>query len=179
MVAQATMIAMALAGIFTVVLPLGLGIFFWKRTGGAGGFSSLAAWYSLCLPWCWSSRLIGCCWEVRWAPALQGNLWLYALYAGLMAGAFEECGRWLALKLTLRWSRGPEDALMYGAGHGGIEAVLLAGMTMLNNIIISLALNQGGLGSCGGLHGPHPGGGYGGNPGDGRCPGGPLLLDGL
>ena len=34
----------------------------------------------------------------------------------LMAGAFEECGRWLALKSALRWSRGPEDALMYGAG---------------------------------------------------------------
>ena len=38
MVAQATMIAMALAGIFTVVLPLGLGIFFWKRTGGRWRF---------------------------------------------------------------------------------------------------------------------------------------------
>ena len=43
MVAQATMTAMALAGIFTVVLPLGLGIFFWRKTGGDGGFSSLAA----------------------------------------------------------------------------------------------------------------------------------------
>lgn len=75
----------------------------------------------------------------------QGNIWLYALYTGLMAGVFEECGRWLAFKLSLRWSRGPGDALMYGAGHGGIEAVLLAGMTMLSNIILALALNRGGL----------------------------------
>lgn len=34
---------------------------------------------------------------------------------------------------------------MYGAGHGGIEAVLLAGMTMLSNIILALTLNRGGL----------------------------------
>ena len=77
-------------------------------------------------------------------------------YYKVMAGAFEECGRWLALKLTLRWSRGPEDALMYGAGHGGIEAVLVAGMTMLNNIIISLALNQGGLAAVEAFMGPIP-----------------------
>ena len=156
MVAQATMIAMALAGIFTVVLPLGLGIFFWKRTGGRWRFFFLGCVvfpvFAMVLEQQAHRLLLG----GPLGPALQGNLWLYALYAGLMAGAFEECGRWLALKLTLRWSRGPEDALMYGAGHGGIEAVLLAGMTMLNNIIISLALNRGGLAAVEDFMGPIP-----------------------
>ena len=87
-------------------------------------------------------------------PMLQGNIWLYAFYAGLMAGVFEECGRWLAFKLSLRWSRGPGDALMYGAGHGGIEAILLAGMTMLSNITLALALNRGGLEAVEAMMGP-------------------------
>ena len=85
---------------------------------------------------------------------LQGNIWLYAFYAGLMAGVFEECGRWLAFKLSLRWSLGPGDALMYGAGHGGIEAILLAGMTMLSNITLALALNRGGLEAVEAMMGP-------------------------
>lgn len=150
-VAQTAITAMALAGVFTVVLPLGLGIFFWRRTGGRWRFFCLGCVifpvFALVLEQQAHGLLLG----GSLGPALQGNLWLYALYAGLMAGVFEECGRWLAFKLSLRWSRGPEDALMYGAGHGGIEAVLLAGMTMVNNIVISLALNRGGLAAVG-LH---------------------------
>lgn len=155
-VAQTAITAMALVGAFTVVLPLGLGIFFWKRTGGRWRFFFLGCVifpvFAVVLEQQAHRLLLG----GPLGPTLQGNLWLYALYAGLMAGVFEECGRWLAFKLSLRWSRGPEDALMYGAGHGGIEAVLLAGMTMMNNIIISLALNRGGLAAVEDLMGPIP-----------------------
>ena len=34
---------------------------------------------------------------------------------------------------------------MYGAGHGGIEAVLLVGSAMLNSFLIAQALNRGGI----------------------------------
>ena len=88
--------------------------------------------------------------------AVTGNLWLYALFGGTMAGIFEECGRWAAFRLTRRWSRGPEDALMYGAGHGGIEAALLAGSMMLNNLLVSMALNQDGLAGVEALMGTGP-----------------------
>ena len=84
---------------------------------------------------------------VLYGPAggtIQGNLWLYALYGGLMAGLFEETGRLLAFRFLLR-NASREDALMYGAGHGGIEAILLAGFTMINNLVLSSALNAGTL----------------------------------
>lgn len=155
-VSQAAIMAMALAGVFTAVLPLGLGIFFWKKAGGRWRFFFLGCAvfpvFALVLEQQGHGLLLG----GALGPALQGNLWLYALYAGLMAGVFEECGRWLAFRFSLRWSRGPEDALMYGAGHGGIEAVLLAGMTMVNNIVISLALNRGGLEAVESFMGPIP-----------------------
>ena len=34
--------------------------------------------------------------------AIQGNIWLYALYGGLMAGLFEETGRFIAMKFLLK-----------------------------------------------------------------------------
>ena len=35
-------------------------------------------------------------------PAIIGNTWLYALYGGLMAGLFEETGRFLSMKFLLK-----------------------------------------------------------------------------
>lgn len=155
-VAPAAIAAMALAGVFTTILPLGLGALFWRKAGGRWRFFFLGCVifpvFALVLEQQAHGLLLG----GVLGPALGENLWLYALYAGLMAGVFEECGRWLAFRLSLGWSRGPEDALMYGAGHGGIEAVLLAGMTMVNNIVISLALNRGGLEAVEELLGPIP-----------------------
>lgn len=155
-VASTAITAMALTGVFTVILPLGLGLFFWKRTGGRWRFFFLGCVIFPIFAMVLEQQAHGLLLGGSLGPTLQGNIWLYALYAGLMAGIFEECGRWLAFKLSLRWSRGPEDALMYGAGHGGIEAVLLAGLTMVNNIVISLALNRGGLAAVEELMGPIP-----------------------
>ena len=69
---------------------------------------------------------------------------LYALYGGLMAGLFEECGRFAAFKTVLRGRLGNDaNSLMYGAGHGGTEAVLIFGVTMISNIAIAAAINSG------------------------------------
>ncbi len=75
---------------------------------------------------------------------IQDSIWLYALYGGLMAGLFEETGRFLAFKTVLRKYNGKDvNALMYGAGHAGIEAVFLLGFTMISNIALSVMINRG------------------------------------
>lgn len=74
---------------------------------------------------------------------IQSNLWLYALYGGLMAGIFEETGRFAAFKTVLRKSSGNNNALMYGAGHGGFEAFSVLTLTMISNIIIAALINSG------------------------------------
>ena len=49
---------------------------------------------------------------------IQGNIWLYALYASLMAGLFEETGRLLTMRYVLKKEHcNTYNALMYGAGH--------------------------------------------------------------
>jgi len=42
-----------------------------------------------------------------------------------------------------KWTR--ENALMYGAGHGGLEAVLILGMASVNNLLYSVMINTGSL----------------------------------
>ena len=75
---------------------------------------------------------------------IRNNLWLYALYGGLMAGLFEETGRYLCFSFALKRYRAKNvNALMYGAGHGGFESIVLAGLTMINNITWSHMINSG------------------------------------
>ena len=75
---------------------------------------------------------------------IQGNIWLYALYGGLAAGIFEETGRFIAFKTVLKKYQARDvNALMYGAGHGGCEAALLFGATMVSNLVLAVMLNTG------------------------------------
>lgn len=74
---------------------------------------------------------------------LNGNIWLYALYAGLAAAVFEEAGRFVAMKFWMKKTLSKENALMYGVGHGGIEAVLIVGMTYFSNLVTVFMINSG------------------------------------
>lgn len=75
---------------------------------------------------------------------IQGNTLLYAVYGGLAAGLFEETGRLFAFKTLLRKRMDKDaNALMYGAGHGGFESVVLVGLTMMNNLIWTELINSG------------------------------------
>jgi uncharacterized membrane protein YhfC len=60
-------------------------------------------------------------------PAIPPNwsLLFNAVVLGLLAGIFEETARWILFKYILKTARTWEHGLVVGAGHGGIEAVLL------------------------------------------------------
>lgn len=74
---------------------------------------------------------------------LQDNIWLYGIYGGLAAALFEETGRWIAMKFCLKKHLTKENALMYGAGHGGIEAFLILGMSSMSNLLTTAMINGG------------------------------------
>lgn len=78
--------------------------------------------------------------------AIQSNLWLYALYGGLMAGLFEETGRLVVMRFAMRKKHGDwHHALMYGAGHGGFEVFAILTLGMINNLLYSVMINAGQL----------------------------------
>lgn len=75
---------------------------------------------------------------------IQNNLIYMALYGGLMAGIFEECGRLVGMKYFMKKiPQRKENALMYAAGHGGFEMMFLLILGMVNNLIYSILLNLG------------------------------------
>ena len=74
---------------------------------------------------------------------IRNNIWLYALLGGLMAGLFEETGRLVGFQFLKDKMDNDYNALMYGAGHGGMEMILLFSMTMINNLIFSSMINGG------------------------------------
>ncbi len=70
--------------------------------------------------------------EAGLASATAGwPLILVALAYGLSAGIFEEGARTLAYGYWIRDARRWREAVMFGAGHGGAEAILLGALTML------------------------------------------------
>jgi len=79
-----------------------------------------------------------------YGPTIQGNIWYYAVYGGLMAALFEETGRFLAMKFVLKKEPdGPMTGVSYGIGHGGTEMLLIFGLTMISNLVIAAMINTG------------------------------------
>lgn len=77
-------------------------------------------------------------------PLITDSPWLYVLYGVLAAGIFEETGRLFAFLLMKRKYKVVDSAVSYGIGHGGIEAIIVVGLGMLNSIIIGIMINSGG-----------------------------------
>ncbi|WP_315117285.1 YhfC family intramembrane metalloprotease [uncultured Clostridium sp.] len=73
------------------------------------------------------------------------NPWAYAIYGSLAAGIYEECGRFLAYITLLKRKRNWSDGVAFGIGHGGIEAVLIGGITAIQNLILSININSGNI----------------------------------
>jgi uncharacterized membrane protein YhfC len=65
--------------------------------------------------------------------SIQGitGIVIIALLLGLSAGVFEECARYIMYLWPLKNQRTWRVAVLSGAGHGGIEAILLGGLVLL------------------------------------------------
>jgi len=72
---------------------------------------------------------------------------LFAFSLALTAGLFETAGRFVVLRFGLYKQLSFMTGLSAGAGHGGIESIMLIGLTYVNNLIFSLAINSGTLAS--------------------------------
>lgn len=129
-------------------LPLALGLVL-KRKLKVGwklwmaGAVAFVASQVVHLPLNWAIGLLG-------APRGAGLLplpWM-ALVAGLSAGVCEEVARYVALGVVLRKIRHSwDEAIQYGAGHGGVESIILGGFVGVNLVaMIVLELQPTALG---------------------------------
>lgn len=146
---NATVSTASMAGmVFTLVLSIGVPvaalIFFKKKTGGKISSALLGSAifiiFALLLESILHAAVVG-----AFGEAITGNPWMYALYGGLAAGLFEETGRLLAMRFMMKNSLTKENALLYGVGHGGAEAIVIGGLTYISNIALAILINQQGV----------------------------------
>ncbi len=74
---------------------------------------------------------------------INGNVTAYVLYGIIMAGVFEECGRYVILKWVLSKNRTRENAVMYGIGHGGIEILAVLLPSMITYLAVTVLFSRG------------------------------------
>lgn len=139
-----TIVFMTISCLVGFIIPIALFFYFWKKKKadifpffvGCGVMLAFALILETAVHQLVFRSSIG--------NIIKGNIWLYAFYGGLMAGLFEETGRFIAFKTVLRKQKDKDiNALMYGAGHGGLEAAVLLGFSMISNIVLALMINNG------------------------------------
>ena len=146
MVSTLSLICMAVSAVLSIGLPITLFILWRKRTGAkpmaavAGAITFLVFVYGL------ENGMHQACiyGDNAVSRFILGTDWAYVLYAGLAAGLFEETGRFLTMKVFLKLMNKKHNGVMYGIGHGGIESILVAGLTMIVSLVLAFRLNAGG-----------------------------------
>ncbi len=93
---------------------------------GAGALVFLVSQVILRLPW---QIPLG-----RWVQEHQEWLIPFLLLSSLTAGLFEETGRWAGYRYLLK-ERSLRIGVMFGLGHGALEAILLAGLPLAGLLV--------------------------------------------
>jgi len=147
-----SIVFMAISLIISIGLPIFL-FLFWRRKYGLKLIPLLvgaAAFYIFAMV---LERLLH---SVVLQPAADGTIGLlkyspllFVLYTIFAAGGFEETARFLSFQLLKKKFRGIGTGLSYGIGHGGIEAILLAGLSLISMIYISVMINNGNASALG------------------------------
>lgn len=74
---------------------------------------------------------------------VMGSVVLYTVIGALLAGVFEESGRFIVFKTLLRKRTNKETAISQGIGHGGFEALFLLVLTGVQYMIYAAMINAG------------------------------------
>jgi len=119
-----------------LVMPLVLGVFLarrlqgeWRIFGiGAVTFIGAQVFHIPFNIWVLSPFLE----NMGWTGEQSGpSLVLAAVFLGLSAGVFEETARYFVFRFWLKDKRDWRSAIMLGAGHGGIEAIIVGLLALL------------------------------------------------
>ncbi len=138
----ATIIVLTAIVLMTLLLPLGVMLALRRRGGTWTAFLTGAGTFVL-FAMVLEPILHNLILRSPAGAAIRQNILLYALYGGLAAGLFEETGRLLAFRFILKPHTARITALSYGIGHGGIEAFLVMGLSMIANLSLGLAYTSG------------------------------------
>lgn len=144
MVSTTSIICMIFTALFTIFMPIVVAIVFYKKTkfkwrfffAGAVVFTVMQIFIRVPI-------LQSVLPQMQWYKNMTENVWIYAIFLGLTAGIFEEVGRYIAFKTVLRKHLNWKNGVAFGIGHGGIESILIVGLSYISNLIMAFMINNG------------------------------------
>ena len=128
------LVAHFLNGLLMIAMPVGLAIYLtsrWKLGGriwwiGAATFILSQVGH---IPFNWAvGKLLNQTAMVSWDQTAQ--LIFNAIFLGLSAGIFEEGARFLFMRWWAKDTRSWRKGVLFGAGHGGAEAIIVGALTL-------------------------------------------------
>jgi len=139
-----------LNGLLMLAIPIGLAIFLtnrWKvgsRIWWIGAATFILSQIGH-IPFNWlAGKLLNQTALAFWAPTYQ--LIFNSIFLGISAGIFEEGARYLVMRWWAKDVRSWRKGVLFGAGHGGMEAIIL-GLITLYSFLQLLALRNADLSS--------------------------------
>lgn len=143
LVPTASIVGMYFTLAICVLVPFALGSLIWKKTR-AKMSSYFIAWLIFLIFVLGLEQLVHqVVLKTPLGNTIQQNLGMYAFYGGFTAALFEEVGRFLAMKYVMKNRLDKYNALMFGAGYSGFEALAVTAMTYVNNIAVSTMIKNG------------------------------------
>lgn len=145
MVSTLSILAMIVTFCISVFFPIGLAIYFRRKKGIAikavlvGALMFFLFQGILRIP-----ALTYIQTQTTWYSSyVTEHTILTVIMIAASAGLFETVGRYIGLRFLLKGKLSRMNGIAYGIGHGGIEAILLVGISYVGNIVYSILINTG------------------------------------
>lgn len=129
---MALVVSLAVAAVFGFVAPVGLALFLHFRLGAPWRFLVYGAMVFFVSQLAVRAPILQVV-KTALGPSVESSTtaligWLF--FAALTAGLVEEVGRYAGYRFLFKGERTWRNGLMYGAGHGGLEALVFGGISM-------------------------------------------------
>jgi len=143
MVSGLSIAFMAVSLLISVLLPIFLTVYFYRKYRIFIGAVFVGALMFFLFQMVIRIPLLNFLPRYEWYINLMSTSIAAGIFLGLTAGIFETAGRFLGLKFILKNKQKWENGVAYGIGHGGFEAIVLIGLSSLSNIANSMLINSG------------------------------------
>ena len=141
MIGTEAIAALIICGLFTTLIPIAAVIVFKLKNKNVSLLSALIGAATFIVFALILEQIL----HIFMLPIVMNSTVAYVIYGVLAAGVFEETGRFLACKFLMKKRSDNKNAIMLGIGHGGIEAVLIIGLSMFSTLVIAVMVNTLGL----------------------------------
>jgi len=136
---------LALAAAVAIFAPLIAAVVWRRRTGaawtvfGAGALVFFISQGVLRIPW----QALLAKWVYQQGDSRPGLQLAFVIFSSFTAGLFEETGRYVGYRKLIKTTRDLRGSVMYGLGHGGIESILLVGLSMAGLLVAGVLASMG------------------------------------